>query len=148
MDRCLYLPRVDVIARIRGEEFVDLREACLRGHRFELERSPTEARKLALHHRAALRNRFIELLRLEPLPDLRLRAMAVHVAKIRIQPVARRTPLLRRDDVDLLAVLEHVVERHHLAVDAGAPAAVPEPGVDVIGEVDRRGAARQIDDLA
>ena len=43
---------------------------------------------------------------------------------------------------------EPVVERHHLAVDLRAAAAVPESRVHRIREVDRRRAARQVDDLA
>src|SRR6478609_7291716 len=59
---------------------------------------------------------------------------------------ARWLALLRRDDVDLLAVLQHVVERHHLAVDARTAATVAEARVHRIRKVDRRRAVRQIDD--
>ena len=106
------------------------------------------ALQLALDDRAALRQRLLELLRLEPLPHLGPRAMAVHVAELGIEPVARRPALLGRDDLDLLAVLQRVVERHHRAVDARAAAAMAEVGVHRVGEIDRRRAARQVDDLA
>ena len=147
-DRGLHLPAVDLVAGERGEEILGFREAGLRGHRVELERGLPEARELALDHHAPLRDRHVELLRLEPLPDLGARAMALHVAEIGIEPVARRTALLRRDDLHLLTVLQHVVERHHLAVDARAAAAVPEARVHRVREVDRGRALRQVDDLA
>ena len=107
-----------------------------------------EARELALDQRAALRDRLLVLLRLEPLAHLRARAVAVDVAQLRVEPVARRPALLRRDDLDPLPVRQLIVERHHLAVDLGAAAAMAEPGVNGVREVDRRRAARQVDHLA
>ncbi len=104
--------------------------------------------ELALDDRAALGERLLVLLRLEPLPDLGAGAMAVRVAELRIEPVARRPALLRRDDLDALAVLQRVVERHHRAVDARAAAAVAEARVHGVREIDRRRTHRQVDDLA
>src|SRR6185295_18009485 len=69
-------------------------------------------------------------------------------AELGIEPVTRWTALLRRDDLDALAVAQRVVERHHLAVDAGAPAAMSKARVNGVGEIDRRRTLRQIDDLA
>ena len=88
------------------------------------------------------------LLRLEPLPHLGASAVAVRVALFRVEPVARRPALLRRDDFHALAVLERVMERHHRAVDARAAAPMTEARVHGVGEIDRRRAHRQIDDLA
>ena len=48
-----------------------------------------------------------------------------------------------RDDLDDVAVLQARAERHHLAVDARADALMADVGVNRVGEVDRRRAARQ-----
>src|SRR5205814_7600698 len=101
-----------------------------------------------LDHRATLRDRRFELLCLEPLPHLRSRMTAVHVTEIRIEPVAARPhrgAILDGDDLDPLATLQRVVERHHRAVDPRAAATVTEPGVHCVREIDRSSAARQVD---
>src|SRR6266508_970613 len=59
------------------------------------------------------------------------------------EPVAARFVRRLRDDLDDVAVLEARAERHHLAVDAGADALMADVGVNRVGEIDRRGAARQ-----
>ena len=56
--------------------------------------------------------------------------------------------MLVRDDLDDLAIGQRTSQRHDAPIDAGAAAAVPEVGMHVIGEVERRGAGRQVDDLA
>ena len=65
------------------------------------------------------------------------------------QPVARRAALaLGGEDLDDVARLQLVVQRHDLAVHARADAAVADVGVDLVGEVQRRGAGGQRLDLA
>ena len=63
-------------------------------------------------------------------------------------PGGRRHLRLGADDLDLVAVLQFGHQRHDAAVDLGADAGVADIGVDGIGEVDRRGAARQRDQHA
>jgi hypothetical protein len=111
-------------------------------------RAHAEAVELALEHLASLLAvlAFVELA--EEAPHLGAVARPRRGSRARHQPVAARVRLLRRDDLDRVAVRELVVERHHAAVDARPAAAVPEAGVHVIGEVERRGAAGQIHDLA
>src|SRR3954470_683535 len=58
-------------------------------------------------------------------------------------PLRRGPGVLARDDVDLVAVLQPGPELDHAAVDLGAHATVADLGVDRVGEVDRRGAARK-----
>ncbi len=55
---------------------------------------------------------------------------------------------LGADDLDLVPVLQLRHQRHDAAVDLGAHAGVADVGVDGIGEVDRRCAARQGDQPA
>ena len=50
---------------------------------------------------------------------------------------------LRADDLDLIAIVELGDKRRMAAVDAAADAAVADAGMDRIGEIDRRRAARQ-----
>ena len=65
------------------------------------------------------------------------------------EPVARRAALaLGGEDLDDVAGLQLVVQRDDLAVDARADAAVADVGVDLVGEVQRRGAGGERLDLA
>src|SRR3712207_4552862 len=82
---------------------------------------------------------------LEPLLDLVARARRLDDA----EPVARRAAVLvRGEDLDDVARAQLVVQRDDLAVDARADAAVADLRVDLVGEVQRRGAVRQRLDLA
>ena len=67
-----------------------------------------------------------------------------------LQPVAARTSTLDvgGEDLDRITRLESGVERYETAVDLGANAAMPDVGVNRVGEVDRRRSDRQLDDLA
>src|ERR1700676_3075740 len=94
-------------------------------------------------------NRLLDLLRLEPLPNLGPRPVAVHIAELGIEPgtagARRRAALLERDDLDPLSAFERCVERHHRPVDASAAATMTEARVQGVREVDRRGPPREID---
>ena len=63
-------------------------------------------------------------------------------------PGRRRRLAVGADDLDLVAVLQFGQERRHAAVDLAADRRVADIGVDRIGEVDRRRAARQRDQPA
>ena len=147
-DRRLDLPRVQFLAPYRGKEVVGLLEAGFRGNRIEVHRRRAGAGELALDGRPAVRERFLELLRLEPLTHLRPRAVARHVTQLGIDPVARGPADLRGNDLDPLAVLERGVERDHRAIDARAATAVAEARVHGVREIHGRGAPRQVDDFA
>src|SRR3546814_15638532 len=86
----------------------------------------------------------IELL--EPRAHLRARTRAGEESVGRHQPVATRLGHLAGEDLDPVAALQPVVERPDPAVDLGTAAAMADVGIHVIGEVQRRGAARQVDD--
>ena len=65
------------------------------------------------------------------------------------EPVARRPALaLGGQDLDDVARAQLVGQRHDLSVDLGAHATVSDVGVDLVGEVERRGARSQGLDLA
>ena len=59
------------------------------------------------------------------------------------EPVAARVVVRLRDDFDDVAVFQLRTERHHLAVDPGADAAMADVGVDGVREVDESRAAGQ-----
>ena len=106
---------------------------------------PGQALQLALERLATVADVLVAVLLLEPLPDL--------LAGVRgpddREPVARRPVLgLRRHDLDDVAVLQAIVERHQPVVDLGADRPVTDVGVDPIGEVERRGTRRQVLDVA
>ena len=76
-----------------------------------------------------------------------MRARALPVTTKRSH-CGRRRAAARRHDLDLVAVLQMVAQRHQPAVDLRADAGVADLAVHRIGEIDRRGAARQLDQLA
>jgi hypothetical protein len=67
----------------------------------------------------------------------------MRAAKLRIEPVARRTALFYRDDLDRLTVLQRRIERHHGTVDTRATAAMPEFAMQVVSKIHRRRSMRQ-----
>ena len=94
-----------------------------------------EALQLAVEELLPVRDVLVALRAFEPLPDLLPRARRLDHR----EPVARWTARrLARDDLDDVARLEAVVERHDAAVDLRADRPVPHVGVDAVREVDRR----------
>ncbi len=110
-----------------------------------LDARPGEPAELALQRLAAVDDVLGAVLLLEPLPDL----LAGVGGPDDVQPVARWPVLaLGRDDLDDVAVLEPVVQRHEAVVDLGADRAVADVRVDAVREVERRGARGQVLDVA
>ena len=83
------------------------------------------------------------LLGVEPLPDLALGARGGD----QVQPVAARVARRVGQHLHHVAVGERRAQRHQLAVDPRAGAVVAEVGVHPVGEVERRRAAREGEDL-
>src|SRR4029077_2563719 len=81
----------------------------------------------------------------KPRPHLATAAGRGEVSLLRREPVAARRLVLAGDDLDDLAVGEHVAERHDASVHLRTPAAMAEGGVHLVGEIERRSATRQID---
>ncbi len=52
------------------------------------------------------------------------------------------------EDFDLIAILQGVAQGHQAAIDARPDASIADLGMDGVGEIDRGGAARQLDQLA
>ena len=99
-NRALQLAVADLAAPDLGEKITGLVEAEPGGELLETQcrsqsRHP-ESLQLLLDDRAALRDRRLEILAVEPLPHLGARAVARDVAQRRVQPVAARPALLRR----------------------------------------------------
>src|SRR3569833_1985554 len=90
----------------------------------------------------------LAVLLFEPVLHLGTRTRGLQITEVRVEPVAARRALLDREQLHLLPRLQAVGEGYVGAVDLRAARAMTELGVDVIGEIERRGAVRQIDDVA
>ena len=131
-----------------GEHVVAALQVQLRRQGVQVDAVQGQARDLALQDGAALGDVHVPVLALEPLLDARPRRGGGHVTQRRCHPVAAGATLLGGENLHLLTGVEIVVERHDVAVHLGAPAAVPHFGVDVVGEIHRRGAGFQIHHMA
>src|SRR6185437_3514358 len=83
----------------------------------------------------------------EPGAHLRAAARRNEIALLGSEPVATGRFVPPGDDLDDLAVLQSVRQRHDAAVHLRAPAPVTERSVHVVGEVQGRGCPRKIHDL-
>jgi hypothetical protein len=75
-------------------------------------------------------------------------AWAGKKSRLSRKPITGGLRRLGGDDLDRLAVLQLIVERHHAAIDFGAARAMPKIGVDLVRKVERRAAHRHIDYFA
>ena len=139
LQRDLQLPQVDLVARHRREQLVGLGEAELRAPASRGLTCVAPSRRSSFSTTARpCAHGLGERLGVEPLAHLgRARALCTKPSSGFSQS-REGPPCLCGDDLDALAVRERRVERHHLAVDLGAAAAVAEVGVHRVGEVDRR----------
>ncbi len=83
----------------------------------------------------------------EPAAHLLARTVAGQEAVGRHQPVAARVGLLAGQYLDPVATAQTVSQRYDAAIDLRATAAVANHGVHLIGEIERRGALRQVQHL-
>src|SRR5690606_26764822 len=108
----------------------------------------TELLHLAVEDVSPEGDHLVTVLPAEPVPDLARRALGLDIAKLRVEPIAAGPTALRGEDLDAVADLQGVIERHQLPVDLRAAAAVADVGMDVVSEVDGRGAGGQVDNVA
>src|SRR5690606_290563 len=148
LDCAADLRRVDLAFADRLVQRIGARHVELADELGERHAVYREALQLTLENLPALLAivLFVELA--EPGAHLAAIAGRGEISKRGNQPVAARIGLLGRDDLDLIAVGERLIERNHPPVDLRAAAAMAEIGVHVVGVIERRGAARQIYDFA
>ena len=146
--RRLQLAQADVTPRRAQVEVVALGERQARRKLVDAQAGLAHALQFAGDDGAPFGERFLQRAGRKPLPHLGPRTVRKQVAERRVEPVARRPALLGDEDFDPLPGLKRRVERNHRAVDLGAAATVAEVGVHAVGKIDRRRAARQVDDLA
>jgi hypothetical protein len=103
-----------------------------------------EARGLLLENLAPDLDRLDALLLGQPVADFVARARGDG----EVQPVAARAVARRRQNLDDFAVLDLVLERDDAVVDLRARTLVADFGVNRVGEVNRRRAARELNHLA
>ncbi|RMO84044.1 hypothetical protein ALQ33_05543 [Pseudomonas syringae pv. philadelphi] len=111
----------------------------------EIDLRQRKPRQFALDQGSTGGNVLVARLQLEPVNNLGPRPRGGDVTQVRVQPVATRRAVLAGDDLDLLAGLQAVVERHDAAVDLRAAAVMADFGVHPISEVQRRRAFWQVD---
>ena len=115
-----------LVARVRGRQL-----------------QPLGAQRLR-QHLLAQRQRLLLLEVLQVVPDLGACAPGAHD----VEPARVGARAGRGDDLDHVAALELGAQCGRLAVDRRGHRVVADVGVDRVGEVDRRGAARQRQDAA
>ena len=93
---------------------------------------------------AALGNRLVQRLGIEPGPHLSPGPVAHQVAQLGIEPIARGAALLGHGHLHGLAIFQRRVQRHHDTVEPGATAAVAQVGVQAVGKIDRSSPLRQL----
>ncbi len=76
------------------------------------------------------------------------RPRGIEVAQFQLQPVPSRPHILACEDFHALTGFQFVGERHDGPVHLGSPAAVPDFGMDVIGEIQWRRPVGEIDHVA
>ena len=135
----------------RGHEVVDRRELVQGRDLVELvlrqvrQADAVHAVELLVEQVMALGHVLLAALALEPLADPLLGRCALD----EVEPVAAGpVRSLGGEDLDDLAVLERVLQRHHPTVDLGADAVVTDLRVDAIREVHGRRVGREVDDIA
>src|SRR5574341_1959412 len=104
--------------------------------------------QLTIQHLAAQGDHLLTVLLAEPLANLGDGALGADKAQIGVEPVAAWPAALGGQNLHPVADLKPIIQRDELPVHLGAPAAVAEVGVDVIGEVNGRGACREVDNIA
>ncbi len=130
------------------EQGVGVAEPQLPGNVLGRNIAYVQARHLAFEHLTPLAFVLLLVSLAEPASDFGAAPGCGKVTELRAQPVATRLRFFARDDFDAVAVLYLVGQRHDAAVDFCAAATMPDLGVDVIGEVERRGVRRHLDDVA
>ena len=141
-------PHAHLAARGGQEQIIGMLEAELVRQVFVIGLGRAVTLQFTQHEGASVRQHLRFLLGGKPGLDLRPRARGRQIALRRRQPVARRPTALGDGDLDLLTALQGGVERHQMAVNLRATAAVPQIGMYAIGEVNRCRALRQVDDAA
>ena len=106
--------------------------------------SNIEACQFPLQHFAALSFVLIFVSLTKPGSDLGATAVCSQIAQLRVQPVTARLRLAAGNDLDLVAVLYPVCQGNDAAVYLGAATSMSNLRMHVVGEVQRRGASRQV----
>jgi hypothetical protein len=138
----------EVAAPEGGEQVIPLVEIALLGNRVELQPGlDAETGQLLFQQGATLGDIAVVILLLEPEAHPVARPRGPEIALMNAEPVAAGGGVLLGDDLDRLTAAQGLVERDDTTIDLGAPAAIADLGMDGIGKIQGRGAARQIDDL-
>ena len=132
-----------------GHQIVNLAQSITRGNLlqvfvFNLLQGDAVLARFFLDHLAANLNGPLALMHIEPMLDLVARARGLHQP----EPVAAGFVARLGDDLDNVARMQLVTQRHHAAVDLGSNAGVPDFSVNGVGKVDRCSIARKHNNFA
>ncbi|CRI65006.1 hypothetical protein THIOKS12210051 [Thiocapsa sp. KS1] len=142
------LPDREVAAPDRGQEILAALEVEAGRELFEIRLlRDTQSAQLALQGDATALQMLIVVQLLEPLANAVAGARRGQIAMMRAEPIAAGGGVLLSQDLDGLAAVQLVVQRHDPPVDACAAAAIADLRVDGVGEVECRGPLGQLDDL-
>ncbi len=103
-----------------------------------------ERARFFFHQALAHFRGFFALVQIDPVADFTARMRRLNET----EPIAARRVAFLRENFDDIAIHDFVAQRDHLAVHFCADALVADFGVDGVGEIDGRGAARKFDDAA
>ena len=138
----------DVAAADAGQQiFQLLRMEALQHHLVHLGERQVVPVQLLLQQLLAGGNVLVPIQLSEPGRHLGPRPAGAQEARIGVHPVAARVRLLLGDHLHLIAGLQRVGKGHNAAIHLGPDAAVADHAVDVIGEIERGGPRRQVDDV-
>src|SRR5690606_2289711 len=133
--------RVELLGRLDAELLKDLVQVVA-AH--DLAQSHPVLAQLALQQVASEGDGLLALLLLDEGADAGLGPGRLDEG----QPVLGGKGVRAGEDLDRVAVLELVAQRHDLAVDLGPDASLADLGVNGVGEIDRRRTLGKVDDVA
>ena len=107
-----------------------------------------QALEFALQQRPPVLDMLGVISLIEPRPHLGAGTARTQIPEILIEPVPARACLTRGQDLDVVTVAQLIRQRHDPAIDARTAAAVADLRVHAEGEVEGRGALRQVNHLA
>ncbi len=141
-------PGAQVAAADGEEEIIRVGIAHLVGEIFEVGGGHAQTAQLPVQDALALADIQVTVLDFEPVADLGFGALGGYQPQVWVEPIPAGAAVFGGDDFDLVAGFKSVIERDEFTVDLGAPAAISDIGVDLVGEIEGSGTGRHADRVA
>src|SRR5471030_882182 len=144
-----HLIKADIAIANRSQNFVQRIHVVARQQQFlSILEADFQLVQLVVEDLLTGKDVFVAILFTEPVVDLRTPATGGDIAEVRVQPVTAWVRMLLGDDFNLIAHTQLIGERHNAPTDFGPDTAMSDIAVNVVGEVERRRAHRQVDHIA